>query len=58
MYIPNYDTQSYPFCILQLVVETFGYSTEIINHRNLIEVTKVVKSTHKKNVILKIWGLV
>ena len=27
MYIPNNDTQIYPFCRLQLVVETFGYST-------------------------------
>ena len=23
MYIPNNDTQNYPFCILKLVVETF-----------------------------------
>ena len=26
-YIPNSDTQNYPFCILQLVVEMFGHST-------------------------------
>ena len=25
MYIPNEDTQSYPFYRLQLVVETFGH---------------------------------
>ena len=24
MYIPNYDTQNYPFYILQLVIEMFG----------------------------------
>ena len=26
MYIPNDVTQNYPFCRLQLVVETFGHS--------------------------------
>ena len=25
---PNDDTQNYPFCRLQLVVETFGHSTK------------------------------
>ena len=28
MYIPNSDTQNYPFCRLQLVAETFGHSTD------------------------------
>ena len=27
MYISNVNTQNYPFCRLQLVVETFGHST-------------------------------
>ena len=27
MYIPDDDTQNYPFCRLQLVIETFGHST-------------------------------
>ena len=27
MYIPNDDTQNYPFCRLQIVVETFEHST-------------------------------
>ena len=27
LYIPNDDTPDYPFCILQIVVETFGQST-------------------------------
>ena len=27
MYIPNDDTQNYPFCRLQLVVEMYGHST-------------------------------
>ena len=45
MYIPNYDTQSYPFCRLQLVVEAFGHST---TNENLIKVSKVVKPTNMK----------
>ena len=28
MYIPNVDTQNFPFCRLQLVVETYGNSTK------------------------------
>ena len=31
MYIPKDDTQNYIFCRLQLVVETFGYSTSWTN---------------------------
>ena len=31
MYIPNDDTQNYPFCNLQLVVETFGHLTRRTN---------------------------
>ena len=27
MYIPNDDTQNYPFCRLQLLVKMFGHST-------------------------------
>ena len=27
MYITNDETQNYPFCILQLVLEMFGYQT-------------------------------
>ena len=27
MYIPNYNTQNYPLCRLQFVIETFGHST-------------------------------
>ena len=38
MYIPNDDTQNYPFCILQLV-ET--------NQSKLNKVTKVVRPTNK-----------
>ena len=28
IYIPNDDTQNYPFCRLNLVVKTFGHSTK------------------------------
>ena len=31
IYIPKDDTQNYPFCKLQLVVETFGHSTKWAN---------------------------
>ena len=31
IYIPNDNTQNYPFCWFQLVVETFGYSTQGTN---------------------------
>ena len=29
MYIPNYDTQNYPFCRLELVTETFEHTTKL-----------------------------
>ena len=32
MYIPDDYTQNYPFCILQLVVETFGHPTYSVNN--------------------------
>ena len=41
MYIPNYDTHNYPFCRLQLVVETFGH---LINQSKF----KVLKPTNYK----------
>ena len=49
MYIPNEDTQNYPFCRLQLVVETFGHSTSEPNNLNSTKVPKVVKPSNKKN---------
>ena len=30
MYIPNDDTQNYPFCILQIVVDRFGHNFNVI----------------------------
>ena len=43
MYIPNDDTQSYPFCRLQLVVDTFGHSTYLTNQLKL-KVTNILLS--------------
>ena len=43
---PN-DYTNYPFCRLQLVVETFTQLNKPTN-QNLIKVSKVVKSTSKK----------
>ncbi len=46
MHIPNYDTQNYPICRLELVVETFGHSTKWTN-KSKLKVPKVVKPTNK-----------
>ena len=47
MYIPNGDTQNYPFCSARLVVETFDeHST--IKSTKFTKVPKVVKATNKK----------
>ena len=45
-YIPNDDTQSYPFWRLNLLVETFEHSSKWSNQSKCI---KVVKPTDKKN---------
>ena len=45
MYIPNDDTQKYPFCRLQLLVKT---QIKEPNNHNLIKVPNVVKPTKKK----------
>ena len=48
MYIPNDDTQNYPFCKLKLVVKICEHSTEWINQSKLHEVPKVVKPSIEK----------
>ena len=59
MNIPNDDTQNFPFCKLQLVVETFGYSTYEPTNQNLIKIPKVERMNEwVKNVIKKLRGLV
>ena len=44
----NNDTQNYPFCTLQLMVETFEHSTNELTHQNSLTVLKVINSTNKK----------
>ena len=43
IYIPNDDTQIYPFCRLQSVVETYG----LLTNQNSIKVPKIVNSTNQ-----------
>ncbi len=47
MYIPNLDAQSYPFCWLQLVVETFGHWTWKSKKSKFNKDPKVVEPTNK-----------
>ena len=51
MNIPSDDTQNYPFCRLQLVVETIWHSISWNNQSNAIKVPKVVKPTNKKTLL-------
>ena len=47
------NTQNYPFYRLQLVVETFGQSTKNEpTNQNSIKVSKVVKPTNKKTILI------
>ena len=48
MYIPNDDTQNYPFCRLQLVGEIFSLLHNELTNQNSRNVPKVVKTTNKK----------
>ena len=48
MYITDDDTQNYPLCRLQLVVEMFAHSTWWINQSKFPKVPKVVRPTNKK----------
>ena len=48
-YIPNDDTQNYPFCGLQLVVETLNTQLNEPNNQSSVKVPKIVKLTNKKN---------
>ena len=49
MYIPNDDTQNYPLCRLQLVVETFEHSTMWTNQSKF---TIVVEPTNRKALLM------
>ena len=48
MYVSDDDTQNYPFCKLQLVVQTVEHSTKWSNQS---KVPKVVKLTNKKTLL-------
>ena len=50
MYIPNEETQNYPFCRLKLVIKMFRHSTKWTN-KKLIKVPKIVKPTNKKTLL-------
>ena len=49
MYIPNDETQNYPFYRVQLVVETFGYLFCQTNQSK--RVPKIVKPKNKKTLL-------
>ena len=48
MYIPNYDTQNYLFCRLQIEVETFEHSTIRSIQSNSISAPTGVEPKNKK----------
>ena len=48
MYIPNANTQNCLFYKLQLVIETFGHSTNKLTIKNSIKVQQIVMPTNKK----------
>ena len=51
MYIPNADTQNYPYCRLKLVVKTFEHPTKRTNQSKCNKGKEEVKSTHKKTLL-------
>ena len=58
MYIPNVDTQNYPYCRLQLIVETFEYSTKWTNQSKFNKSLQKSEANEKENVIIKFWVIV
>ena len=51
MYIPNDDTQNYPFCTLKLVVETYELNKSKFTYQSCL-------TNEYENVIRKLLGLV
>ena len=49
IYIPNDDTENYPFCRLQL--ETCSYQLYEPTNQNSIKVLNVVRPTNKKTLL-------
>ena len=59
MYIPNDDTQNYPYCRIQLVAETFGHSTKWINQLKFNKCPQGCMSSQGiRKRYHKTWGLV
>ena len=57
MYNPNDDTQKYPFCRLQLMVEPLDTQLNEPTNQNSIKVPQLVKTTNKKTLgIIRLWG--
>ena len=48
MYIPNDDTQTYPFCRLQYRLKRLDFQLNEPANQNSIKGTKVFKPTNKK----------
>ena len=48
MYIPNVNTQNYPFCRLQLGVKRLDTQLNKPTNQNPLKVPKVVMTTNKK----------
>ncbi len=55
MFIPNDDTQNYPFCRLQLVVKTFEHSSAWNNQNG--KSPKFLGLQRKKTVLIEVWEL-
>ena len=59
MYIvPIDNTQNYHFSRLQVMVERLDSKLYEPTNQNSMNDPKVVKPTNKKNIFLKLWGLV
>ena len=56
MYITNDKKQTYLFCRLKLVVETFENWFNILNQP--IKIPQSCLANEQENVIIKLWGLV
>ena len=51
MYIPNYDSQNYPLCRLQLVVKRLVTQLNEPTNQNSIKVPKFVEPSKKKTLL-------
>ena len=51
IYIPNDDTQNYPFCRLKLLVETFKHSSLRTNQSKFTKIPPANNPTNKKTAL-------